>query len=228
MEIHIGKYDMERDFGLKLLSINLGVPELRTEEIVIPGMNGKLDISEASTGYPVFDNAVHVLTFDVLDRSHKNWMSLVGKVRGAIHGRRLPVIFGDEAYHYDARISVTTEKLNKAYSKIVIELDAYPYKISNITSMDDWLWDPFNFETDSIRHTKDIVVPAVVNIVGDAMPAGCIFYCSNEMTMKYMGNTYRLPAGESEAPEIILADGDNYFTFEGSGTVSIEYRWGRM
>lgn len=228
MKIHIGKYEMERDFGLKLLSINLGVPEVRTEEIVIPGMNGKLDISEASTGYPVFDNAVHVLTFDVMDKSHANWMNVIGKIRGAIHGRKLPVIIGDEEYHYDARISVTTEKLNKAYSKVVIELDAYPYKISNKTSMDDWLWDPFNFETDVIRHTKDINVPAVINVIGDVMPAGCIFHCSNEMTLKYKDSTYILPKGDSEAPEMILDEGDNIFTFEGSGTVSIEYRWGRM
>lgn len=228
MEIHIGKYDMERDFGLKLLSINLGVPELRTEEIKIPGRHGKLDISEAATGYPVFDNAVHVLTFDVLDRSHANWISIIGKIRGAIHGRRLPVTIGNEGYHYDARISVSTEKLNKVYSKVVIELDAYPYKISNITSMEDWLWDPFNFEEDTIRYTKDISVPAVVNLIGDAMPTGCIFHCSNEMTMKIRGETYVLPEGDSEAPELIIQEGDNIFTFEGSGTVSIEYRWGRM
>ena len=59
MRVRIGEYDMEKDFGLKLIDVSLGTPEIKKESIDIPGSNGELDYSETITGYPVFKNAEH-------------------------------------------------------------------------------------------------------------------------------------------------------------------------
>ena len=229
MKVVIGDYDMEKDFHLHLLEVTLGMPEIKTEHIDIPGRNGALDYTEAATGYPTYDNAKHVLKFDFKDGAYQSWINRAGIIKGALHGRRLPVTLGIGTYYYDARISVDTEKINQDYSSIEITLDAAPYRLNSLTSMDDWLWDPFNFETDiAMPATRDIPVPAIVTIYGDAMPAGCIFHCSQAMSVEFNGVTYNLPAGDSSSPDLLLSAGANVFTFSGTGTVSVEYRGGRF
>ena len=109
MDVQIGKYKMG-DFGLKLLGVDLGTPSVRKSTVTIPGRNGALDLTEAITGFPVYDNATHKLTFDFKDGTYSTWLSKASDIRGKLHGRRLPVIFGDDGYYYDARVSVDSTK----------------------------------------------------------------------------------------------------------------------
>lgn len=95
MDVQIGKYKMG-DFGLKLLGVDLGTPSVRKSTVTIPGRNGALDLTEAITGFPVYDNATHKLTFDFKDGTYSTWLSKASDIRGKLHGRRLPVIFGDD------------------------------------------------------------------------------------------------------------------------------------
>ena len=229
MRVRIGEYDMEKDFGLKLIDVSLGTPEIKKESIDIPGSNGELDYSETITGYPVFKNAEHTLRFDFKDGNYQAWISISSDIKGKLHGKRLPVILGEDTFYYDARLSVRTDKINQGYSEVEIGLDAYPYRRNSITSIDDYPWDPFCFETDIAQpSTKDIPVPSAVVIYGDAMPTGVIFHCSQAMQVEFKGKTYSLPEGDSSSPDIILFQGENTFTFSGSGTVSLEYRGGRF
>lgn len=226
MEVKIGDYYMS-DFGLNLLSVELGSPEVRKNKKEIPGRNGSLDISEALTGYPVYNDAKHKLTFDFKDGKYADWIARSSDLKGKIHGRQLPVILGDDTHYYVARVSVDSEKLNQHYSRVDITLEAEPYKLSILSSVDDWLWDTFCFETDVIRDYKDIAVPGTLTIVGDVMPTGCIFDCSDEgVTVEYEGITYELPKGKSSTPDILITEGEHTMTFSGTGTVSVEYRGG--
>ena len=196
MDVQIGKYKMG-DFGLKLLGVDLGTPSVRKSTVTIPGRNGALDLTEAITGFPVYDNATHKLTFDFKDGTYSTWLSKASDIRGKLHGRRLPVIFGDDGYYYDARVSVDSSKLNQHYSQIVVTLDAEPYKLARKTSLDDWEWDSFNFETDIIRDYKNIPVPGEITVVGDVMPTGCVFEASAAVTVTYDGKSYQIPKGRS-------------------------------
>ena len=69
MDVQIGKYKMG-DFGLKLLNVDLGTPSVRKSTVTIPGRNGALDLTEAITGFPLYDNATHKLTFDSVSYTH--------------------------------------------------------------------------------------------------------------------------------------------------------------
>lgn len=227
MDIMIGDYKMS-DFGLKLLSIELGTPAVRKSTVTIPSRNGALDLTEAVTGFPLYDNATHKLTFDFRDGTYDEWVSISSDLRGKIHGRRLPVVIGNDSYYYDVRASVDSSKLNQKYSQVVITLDAAPYKLAQKTSLDDWEWDPFDFETDVIREYKDIPVPGELVVVGDVMPTGCIFEASAAITVTYNGNSYQIPKGRSTVPDILITDGEHTMSFSGSGTVSVEYRGGRF
>lgn len=228
MDVQIGKYKMG-DFGLKLLGVDLGTPSVRKSTVTIPGRNGALDLTEAITGFPVYDNATHKLTFDFKDGTYSTWLSKASDIRGKLHGRRLPVIFGDDGYYYDARVIVDSSKLNQHYSQIVVTLDAEPYKLARKTSLDDWEWDSFNFETDIIRDYKNIPVPGEITVVGDVMPTGCVFEASAAVTVTYDGKSYQIPKGHSTVPDILITEGIHTMQFKGDGgTVSVEYRGGRF
>ena len=169
-----------------------------------------------------------MLTFDFGDGTYVEWVSISSDLRGEIHGRRLPVVIGNDSYYYDARVSVDTTKLNQQYSQVVITLDADPYKLAQKTSLDDWEWDPFDFETDVIREYKDIPVPGELVVVGDVMPTGCIFEASAAITVTYNGNSYQILKGRSTVPDILITEGEHTMSFSGSGTISVEYRGGRF
>lgn len=128
-----------------------------------------------------------------------------------------------------ARVSVDSSKLNQHYSQIVVTLDAEPYKLARKTSLDDWEWDSFNFETDIIRDYKNIPVPGEITVVGDVMPTGCVFEASAAVTVTYDGKSYQIPKGHSTVPDILITEGSHTMQFEGDGgTVSVEYRGGRF
>ena len=228
MEVKIGDYLMG-EFGLGLLSVELGEAQVQAKTVDILGMNGSLDLSEAVTGYPLYKNATHKLTFDFKDGNYDTWVAKSSELKGKIHGKRLSVVLGNDRYYYDARVSVDTSKINQHYSQIVITLDAKPYKLAIRSSVEDWIWDIFNFETDVIRDYRDINVPGNIVIIGDVMPACCVFDCLDEgVTVTYEGISCVLPKGKSTVPDILITEGEHVMTFTGSGTVSVEYRGGRF
>lgn len=228
MKVKIGDYIMS-DFGLGLLGVELGEAQVQTKTVDILGMNGSLDLSEAVTGYPLYKNAAHKLTFDFKDGNYDTWVAKSSELKGKIHGKRLSVVLGNDRYYYDARVSVDTSKINQHYSQIVITLDAKPYKLAIRSSVEDWIWDTFNFEADVIRDYRDINVPGNIVIIGDVMPAGCVFDCSDEgVTVTYEGISCVLPKGKSTVPDILITEGEHVMAFTGSGTVSVEYRGGRF
>lgn len=228
MEVRIGDHLMG-GFGLGLLSVELGEAQVQAKAVDIFGLNGQLDLTEAVTGYPLYKNATHKLTFDFKDGDYGTWVARSSELKGKLHGKRLPVVLGNDTYYYDARISVDTSKINQHYSQVVVTLDAKPYKLAIKTSLDDWEWDSFNFETGVIREYGNIPVPGELVVVGDVMPAGCVFDCPDEgVTVTYGGVSCVLPKGRSAVPDILITEGEHTMAFTGSGTVSVEYRGGRF
>lgn len=227
MDVLIDGVNLKENFGLKLLAVHYGSPEQKEDIIDIPGMNGSLDLSEVITGFPVYKNVQHTLKFDFKDGTYEQWMETASHLKGKFHGRKLPVIVGNKNYYFLAKISIDTDKINQDYSGIEMILDAYPYRISNHTSMEPYLWDTFNFEQDVVYDLTNISVPADVTIIGAPMPTGCVIHCSQALTMIYNGIRYELPKGSSTSDDFIIFPGkENVFSFVGEGTVSIEYRWG--
>lgn len=55
-----------------------------------------------------------------------------------------------------------------------------------------------------------------------------VIVCSAAMQVTYNGKTYSLSAGKSKVFDIWLGEGDNYLTFTGNGTVSVDYRGGSL
>ena len=115
-------------------------------------------------------------------------------------------------------------------SNIAMSGEVDPYKYEVASSLEDWLWDDFNFETDIIREYGNIKVSGKyeLNIYGRRKRVIPVIKCDTPMQVTYNGVTYDLPKGKSKVFDIWLSEGDNLLTFTGNGTVSVDYRGGSL
>lgn len=50
--VTFGNYHSYKAWGLKLKEIKIGLPEVKTSYVEVPGMNGSLDLTEATDHQP--------------------------------------------------------------------------------------------------------------------------------------------------------------------------------
>lgn len=120
-------------------------PEVATPPLVenflqVPGLSGKLDISEILTGAPQYGTREGSWSFIVMnpdnDNLYDSWEYRYSKILGAIHGKRLKFRLEDDPeYEYVARFKVGDwdSQNNGTWSKIPISYVADPYKTHIIT-----------------------------------------------------------------------------------------------
>lgn len=142
-------------------------PEQKLHVVDIPGANGILDLSNSLTKYPVFNNRTGSWSFAILS-DETDTPTSYSKMLNFLQGTDVKVMLEDDMnYYYQGRVYVESISPNSdgTCSEVSIGYDLFPYKQSINTSIDDWLWDTFNFETDSVVQSvfKDIPIPPDFN-----------------------------------------------------------------
>ena len=206
-------------------------PNPKSKFIGIPGMEGGgLDISEIQSGKPVFENRNGSLEFVVMN-GYGDWEARYTAIREYLHGKKLRAVLDDDPnFYYEGRFKLDPWKSDKNYSIITINYDVDPYKKDLYGSMDDWLWDPFDFKYGVINHTVNMTVNGTMSTTiyaRDADEAPTILASSN-MSVKVNGVTFAVRQGTHRYPLMRLKEGINTFVFTGNGTVSIDYRGGML
>lgn len=227
MNVTIGEKKTYDDWGLKLQLLVIGLPEAKTNTVDVPGADGTMDLTGA-LGNVRYNNRKIEMVFDVMTEPER-WHSLTSQIANHLHGRRLKVILdSDPGYYYIGRLALNSEKSDYLTSRITISGDMDPYKYELLSSLEDWLWDPFSFETGIIREYGNLEVDGslTVTIPGTRKEMIPTIITSAAMQVEWKGARYDLPAGESKLYAISLAEGENVLTFYGNGTVSIDYRGG--
>lgn len=220
-----------RDWGLYLKTrpvVSPPVPKTVYEDL--PGADGSVDLTEALTGEVKFEDRDLKFDFKVIG-GRERWYSLFSKIMGDVHGKRVKIIIDeDPSFYYIGRVEVSEWESSKVTSTIVIKARVKPYKMELTSSLEDWLWDPFNFENGIIRNYKDLLVDGelTIDVYGRRQSVIPVITSSNAMTVQYMGNSYNISAGSNKVYEISLKEGQNILTFKGDGTVSIDYRGGEL
>lgn len=205
-------------------------PEVKTNFIDIPGMNGGIDNSEILSGYPLFKNRNGSFEF-IVDPDWKNWATVYSEIANYLHGQFLRAILTDDpTYFYEGRFSVDAWKSSEKYSSITINYDVDPYKYNVIGTLDEWIWDTFNFETGIIQNYKLIQIDGTYTftIVGEQARVSPIFTASSDMTAVFNGSTFPIKKGTHKIYGITFGSGENRITISGSGTLSIDYRGGSL
>lgn len=205
-------------------------PEVKSRKLDIPGADGELNLTELLTGYPTFKNRTGSIEF-IVANGYWSWDVAYSTIMGYLQGQPMKFILEDDpAYFYEGRCWVSEWKSDSYYSLITIDYDVYPYKQELVSSTEEWLWDPFNFETGVIRYTKDIAVDGekVITIVGSQQRLCPVITCSDAMTVEFKGTSYSLTAGKQKIGGILFEPGDNILTFTGTGTITVDYRGGML
>ena len=205
--------------------IEFATPNVKREGVDIPGADGELDMSEVLTGYPTYENRRGALKF----RFYNNGVPVRSRwdqLKNYLHGRRMRAIIEDQPeYYYEGRFMVGdlewAERGNWADTQISYDLNTY--KLEMTSASEDWLWDPFNFETGVIREYGNIFVmvglePIEMTIIGSRKPTVPKFTVTKDndhdeydevayIQMEIMDATYQLPYGKTTIfPQIVLFD----------------------
>lgn len=208
-------------------------PKVKTQYVDIPGGNGQLDLTEILTGYPLYENRTGSIEFYV-ENGHAEWDDLYSQIMNYLHGKHMTACLEDDpGFVYEGRFAVNSWKSDKWWSTITIDYDVYPYKRERFSSLEDWLWDPFDFETGVIREYKNLTINGSLTVVigGTYEPVSPTITVTNrtsELTLSVSGHKYTLQDGENYIYDIVVKDTDVNFAFSGKATISIDFRGGRL
>lgn len=211
-------------------------PNVKVKQVDLPGANGIIDMTTVLTGYPTYSNRTGTLDF-ILAPGRDSFESVKTKVMSYLHGKRMNLYLDDDPEHYYfGTFSVNALKSDARTNGISIGYDLYPFRRSVVTSYEDWLWDPFNFETGVIKTWKNLTVDGSLTLTVEDCdePVMPVITASAAMTMVHKWDTYdgtrktksySIPAGTS-TPGFSLKPGNNQLVFTGNGTIGVNYRGG--
>lgn len=233
--VTFGNKHSYRDWGLFLKNRPvISPPTPKTIYVNIPGSDGVIDLTESLTGDVKFNNRTITCEFVVLDARNK-WSNIYSEILDYLHGQQMKVrLDEDPTYYYIGRLQVNEWKSDKVTSTIVIEGNVEPYKMEMFSSLEDWEWDSFNFETGIIRDYKEIRVNESLTFTIEGrrksvVPSFTVVSDDGSgLQVRFNGTTYDLPDGTSRVLNVVIKNGTNTLYFTGNGTVSIDYRGGRL
>ncbi len=225
-------------------------PAQKTKVIDIPGGDGVIDLSQALTGYPIYQNRTGSMEFIVMN-GFRAWQVAYSEIMDYLHGQSMRAVLEDDPeYFYEGRFTVNEWKSEKDWSRITIDYDVNPYKWALQSSTDEWLWDTFNFQNGVIQST--LFREAAVTTTQLEVQVPQAFYgrapvCPNFIVQSSSGNGVHVRFVNAQLGvdmTKLLSDGTTRipeFTFYGSGgstiylwcdsgtaTVSIDFKLGRL
>ena len=215
-------------------------PLTKTNYIEIPGSDGSLDLTEALTGRPTYQNREGSFEFIVMNGYRSSWAGGHSRFANWLHGKKLRCVLDDDpGYYYEGRFTIDewTSNNDGTWSNITIGYNVDPYKYAIRKSSEDWLWDPFNFETDIInKNTKDISIngSATVTIMNYRKPLVPTFIFTPTTSegkfsiVTEWASVTEIPEGNFKDPHIELTEGENIINFFGNGSVTIDFRGGSL
>ena len=231
-------------------------PTQKRKTIDIPGANGQLDVSNSLTHYPVFNNRQGQLQFAVLnDIPQNDWLTVYTKILKFLQGNEVKFFLEDDLrYYYEGMVWVDNwdSRNDGTWSEVTLGYDVQPYRRAMNSSIGDWLWDPFNFETDVVTDSIFTAIPVNSDsdweehdFTGfiDMMPVIPEFTVAAEENqpiqmqlynsdLKMNWKEFSLPGGTYTLYDCILCETTPEsvvkMRFKGHGNVTINFRSGRL
>ena len=168
IEINNVKKHTYNDWNLKWVKVEISSPVPRKNYIDVPGMDGKLDLSESLTGEINYENRKIKLIFEV-EGNYEKWSTISSEIMNFLHCRQAKIIIDtDKCFYYVGRFELTSTKEDYLYGELILSGDVEPYKYEVTSSLEDWLWNDFNFENGIIREYKDLQVVNKLKVNSDS------------------------------------------------------------
>lgn len=217
---------------------DISFPEVKTNYIDLTGADGQIDLTEVF-GEPKYKNRKGSLTFTKVG-NRDSWNGLKSNIQNYLHGQKMRMILDeDSGYYYYGRFALNNWKSSKKTADLVIDYDLDPWKYEVISSIEPWKWDPFNFETGVIRNYASIEIngDTTVDLIGSRKPTiptltvnstGKGFRVHGEYGSSGSVQWFDLPNGTYKDPEFIIREGRHTFRFQGTGTITVNFRGGSL
>lgn len=218
------------DLGLILTKTELPMPSPKFIKVSIPGMDGDLDLTDYF-GRVRYENRKITMTFAV-NESYIARYSTGTRIATLFHGKKIRIVFDDDPDHYyEGRINMEQLEVKGKHHKLTLVADCDPYKVDVIPSHAPWKWDTFSFVNGVIRDTANIKIDGRLEytLIGSQRPVALTISTeSTGITVKKGSTSVALERGLNTIYDIEIVDGENELTFEGNGTVSIQYAGGYL
>lgn len=214
-------YHTFRDWRCTITNTDyIGDVEKEENYIYVPGMSGKLDVTETIAGRPVYKSrAIRIELAGAHDRY--DWQNQISRIRNAIDGRLVKVIFDDDTGHYwKGRASVNGFERQRQLGTFSIEIpDADPYKYEITSSQ----------KQRGIDDGDQITIPKGNMSVVPIITVTDILHAPVTVSASGVSGTFTLQAGDNRFPQIrVCGDDDVVLTFGGTANVIIDYRAGSL
>lgn len=109
--------------ALDLMSVQVGLPTVKTQTESVPGADGELDLTAALTGGPVFGNRQIKLRFGFAPGAFDFYA-----FAAAVHGQRLKLELSNKSGYYIGRYTVGTPDTSLGKTTFDVTIDADPYR----------------------------------------------------------------------------------------------------
>lgn len=221
--VRFGDVHSGNDLGLTLSNMEITPPEPKVYRISVAAADGDIDITGAMTDGDVkYERRILTLEFAMLG-GNRDIHSKYSEVMNAIHGREFSeIVFDDDGnYYYTGRVSAVALSNEPLKGTITVQCVVDPYKYD---WGDDWLWDPFSFETGVINEMCNLQVNGSLDVtfIGQRKKYVPTINVTSAMTVQYAGKIFNLAPGNNKIFEIKFHQGINVMKFQGHGTVTIE------
>lgn len=195
------------DWNIVLVKADIPLPLPKTSGVDIKGADGLLDLTEV-TGDVKYQNRTCKLHFELMDTN--NYDDLKSEISNYLHGKNITFVkTNDSNFYYYGRASVNEWECSKQTGRLVITVNAEPYKYEvNVST-----------QTVIVNNVTEIVI--IPNLRKRVCP---VLEVTGDVTMTFDGNEYTLDSGVQHIVNFILNEGDNTVIFNGNGTVKITYR----
>lgn len=193
-----------------LENVDIEMPQAKISKVSIPGRNGDLDMSEALTGYVMYENRTITVQLgiggkDAYIKKNSILMNYVGKI--------VKVSFSHISGHYKGRCTVKSIEIDNAlHTTVVLVFDCEPFRYEDAPTIKNVT---LNGQTMTITcHNLQ-------------MPTQPTVTTSSQTTIQFGNQQITVSKGEHLLP-FILAPGSNELRVTGTGTFKITYQRGLL
>lgn len=184
----------------------VGTPAAKVKEIEVPGMDGRLDITE-SLGEVKYTSRRISFKFTTINSNR------ISSLINALQGQRKKIILDrDEAFYYTGRLEAADPVVSGNIISIEVAADCEPYK----------------YKKRITRHQEDVNGASNIVLLNEKMQTIPRITLSSQMQLAFEGRIYELSAGDYMIAEIVLKQGYNRFRVEGTGTILFQYQEGAL
>lgn len=202
------------DLGLILNSKTIGMPTPKTATIQVPGADGELDYTEYF-GDVKYSNRPLEFEFSIIE-APADFLKIYSRLHNTLNGRKVKITLDDDpGFYYTGRVSINEWKSNGRIGKVVIEVNAEPYKLKETTTTVSQIISAAT--TINCRNSRMQVIPKITT--------------NAEITVTFGNYTVVFGSGSRTDEEIIFTQGQNVLTIKpttGTATVTIEYQEGEL